>query len=209
MDQQFESDVVHDSMAESPTVSADEAFEEESYGDGFEEEGMEDNDLMDDMDQYDEDAEAYDDEAYSGEEGFDESFEEAVEDEFVGEKMDAMAAMEEAVADALDAEDSDEFIRRLISGIRGVAGAVRQGAGMAGRVAGRSQRKCGSGWQGCTRRSRRGGFSGRRWRATWTESRQTQCWIGQVGSHGQGFVATAITDAPATRRSRSKREGYV
>jgi hypothetical protein len=148
VDQQFESNVEHDFMTDSPTVSAEEPFEEESYedsfeGDSFEEEGMEEDAVMDEMDQYDEDAEAYGDEAYFGEEEFEDGFEEEFEDEFAQEKMDVMADMEEAVADALDAEYSDEFLRRLISGIRGVAGAVSRGVGQVGRVAGRRQRVAG------------------------------------------------------------------
>lgn len=145
MDQQFESDIVHDLMADSPTVSADEAFEEESYddsfeGDGYEDEGMEEDAMMDEMDQYDEDTETYADEAYFGEKEFEDDFEEELEDEFAGEEMDVMVATEEAVADALDAEDSDEFLRRLISGIRVVAdqvGRVARGVqDVAGGIAG-------------------------------------------------------------------------
>ncbi|MGZ8190290.1 MAG: hypothetical protein ACXWTS_03575 [Methylococcaceae bacterium] len=148
MNQQFESDVMHDLMADSPNLSADEAFEEESFGDGFEEDsfeegGMEEDVMMDDMDQYEE-ADAYGDESFLGDEGFEEGFEEDFGDEFAEEEeMDAMDAMEEVVANAMDAEESDEFLRRLISGIRGVAGAVSRGAGTVGRVAGRAQRVAG------------------------------------------------------------------
>lgn len=139
MDQQFESDVMHDLMADSPTVSADEEFEEDSYDDGFEEEGMEEDTMMDGMDQYDEDTADFGDEAYLGEDDFDESFGDDFGDDFAEEETNIMDAMEGAVANAMDAEDSDEFLRRLISGVRGVAGAVRRGAGTVGRVAGRAQ----------------------------------------------------------------------
>lgn len=74
-----------------------------------------------------------------GGEGFDEYEEwDAYEgDEF--EDMDVMDAMEEAVVDALEADDSDEFFRRLWRGVRrvarGVGRAVRGVARGVGRVA--------------------------------------------------------------------------
>jgi hypothetical protein len=55
------------------------------------------------------------------------------------EDQDAFDAMEEAVADALGADESDEFFRRLARGIRGVArrvgGVVRRVAPVVGRIA--------------------------------------------------------------------------
>jgi hypothetical protein len=117
VDQQFEGDISHDLMADSPTVSADETFEEASYNDSFEGDEMDE----DDRDQYDEEAEMYGDEAYFGEEEFQNDFEGAFEDEFTEQASDGMDSMEEVVANALDAKNSDEFIRRLISGIRGTS----------------------------------------------------------------------------------------
>jgi hypothetical protein len=143
VDQQFESDVMHDLMADSPTASADQAFEEDAYDDGFEEQGFEEDGMSDDMDQYDERGDAYFEQEEFEEEGFTESFEDDFSDEFAEEGMNLMDAMEEAVADAMDANDSNEFLRRLIGNIRGVAGAVRRGAGTVRSVAGGVQRVAG------------------------------------------------------------------
>jgi hypothetical protein len=143
VNQHFNEDVMQDLMEDSPGVSADEAFEhetfeEDAFGDDFEEDTMEDDLMNDAMDEYDES-----EEDIMEEEGFEEGFAEDMGDEFLEEDIDAMDAMEEAVADALDAEDSDEFLRRLIGGIGRVAGAVRRGAGTARRVAGTVQRVAG------------------------------------------------------------------
>jgi hypothetical protein len=155
VDQQFESDVMHDLMADSPTASADDAFQEDMFDDSFETEGFEDDAMMDGMEQYDEAGEDYGDEAYFDEAGFEDSFDDGFEDsfaedygdgftdEFAEDDMDVMDVMEEAVADTLDADDTDVFLRRLISAVRRVAGVVGRGAGVAGRVAGQTQRIAG------------------------------------------------------------------
>jgi hypothetical protein len=62
--------------------------------------------------------------------GFDEMDEFAEVDQY--EEMDALDAMEEAVADALGADDTDEFFRRLARRVRGLA---RGAARVASRVA--------------------------------------------------------------------------
>lgn len=115
MNQQFEDDISDDLIVDSPPVSADDAFEEESYNDSFEVDEMEE----DDRDQYDEEDEGYGDEAYFDEEAFQDDFEDTFEDEFTEQASDGMDSMEKAVVNALDAKNSNEFIRRLISGIRG------------------------------------------------------------------------------------------
>ena len=149
MDQQFESDVMQDLMADSPTVSADDAFEQETYDEGFEGDGMEEDAMSDEFESFDESSDEYEGDAFLESDEFEEEFEEDMGDEFSedemteGDFMDEMNAMEEVVADALDAEDSDEFLSRLISGIRNVAGIVGRGAGIASRVAGRAQRIAG------------------------------------------------------------------
>jgi hypothetical protein len=137
VDQQFESDVMQDLMGDSPSASADAAYAEEGFEDGFEGDGMEEDGMME-MDGYDEHEEAFLDE-----EGFEDGFESEYADEFAEEAVDEIDALEEAVADALDAEDSDEFLARLIGGIRNVAGAVGRGAGAVRRVAGTAQRVAG------------------------------------------------------------------
>lgn len=126
MDQPFKSSVTHDLIADSPAVSADGMFEDDSYCEGFEddfEEGMGQDILMDDMNQYDEGAEDYDTEAYFGDDEFDAEFEDDFNDEFAEDSVnDAMSALELAVAEAMDADSNDEFMRRLISGVQRVAG---------------------------------------------------------------------------------------
>lgn len=128
MAQPFESNVAHDLIAASPAVSADEMFEDDSYSDGFAddfEEGMAQDTLMDDMEQYDEGAESYDSEAYFGGDelnDFDEDMEDGFNDEFAAETdSDTMSALEMAVAEAMDAGSQDEFARRLLIGIQRVS----------------------------------------------------------------------------------------
>lgn len=56
-----------------------------------------------------------------------------------GESVNAMDAMESAIADALEAEDSDEFFRRIARGVRQAANIARQvgrGVGQVARVVG-------------------------------------------------------------------------
>jgi hypothetical protein len=79
-------------------------------------------------DEFDE-LDAGDDEFDASADGFDEMEDWGDVDQY--EDMDVMDAMEEAVADALGAEDTDEFFRRLARGIRRVA----QGAGRLARRA--------------------------------------------------------------------------
>lgn len=122
MNQQFESDVMQDLMEDSPPASADEydvADEMEGFeGDGFE--GADEMDLYGDAE----------------EEGFYEEGD-AYTDEYE-EDYDAgggsLELLEEAMADALDAEDGDEFLAGLLGGVSRVASAIRQGAGTVGRV---------------------------------------------------------------------------
>lgn len=73
---------------------------------------------------------AYDD--YDAYEGFD-TYEDYGYDEY--EESDPLDEMVEVMADALGAEDSDEFLRRLVKGVRRVAGATRQVGRGIGRVA--------------------------------------------------------------------------
>lgn len=74
-----------------------------------------------------------------GEDGFDEfdAADEWGEDAY--EETDVMDAMEEAVADALEADDTDEFFRRLRRGIgrlaRGIGQVARRVAPVVGRIA--------------------------------------------------------------------------
>jgi len=77
---------------------------------------------------------------------FEDGFEENFEDEFASGdafaengSINAMDAMETAIADALEAEDSDEFLRRAVQGVRRAAQVARQvgrGVGQVARVVG-------------------------------------------------------------------------
>jgi hypothetical protein len=118
MSNRYDSDVMDDlfyEAAEGPAAAA-EGFEEEGFEEeGFEEEGFE-------------------------EEGFEEEgFEDAFEGDLFEEGGDAMDALEEAVVDALGADDADEFFRRLARGIRGAVRTVgrvaRRVAPVVGRIA--------------------------------------------------------------------------
>lgn len=86
------------------------------------------------FDEYDEFGEDEGDELLGA--GFDEAEEgyEAYDD--LGDE-DLLDAMEEAVVDALEAEDTDEFFRRLARGIRGIARRVGSGIRGAVRTVGR------------------------------------------------------------------------
>jgi hypothetical protein len=147
----FDADVMDDLMydaAEGPTRSAMDEFDEYDEGEGFEEwdAGEEGDDefigrLLGGLGQL----------VGGGGGGQFEEFEEFEEgDEFeAGEEFeegegyelaeDEYDAMEEAVADALDAEDADEFFRRLrriAGGALNVARRVGRGIGQAARVVG-------------------------------------------------------------------------
>ncbi len=140
MDQPFESDVMEDLADESSFSSADEAF------DGFEameEEGFESEDAMSNMmDEFEESEDGFAEEA---EAGFEDEFETDYGEDYFEEYEagDELDALEEAVADALDAEDSDEFFGRLLGGLSRVAGMARRGARTAGRVAQRAGQAAG------------------------------------------------------------------
>ncbi len=137
MDNQYEGDGMQDLLDDSPNRSDDDAFED-AAGDGFEEDGMEEEamyDGMEAMDGFDEGGDGFADEG----DGYEDSYEEMMGDEFTEAGEDAGEAFENAVADALDAEDSDEFLSNLM----GVINAVRRGAGAVGRAANTAQRVAG------------------------------------------------------------------
>ncbi|MBW4694597.1 MAG: hypothetical protein KME27_22845 [Lyngbya sp. HA4199-MV5] len=86
--------------------------------------------------------ESFFDEMNAFEDGFEDNFEDgfASSDAFAeDESIDALDAMEAAIADALEAEDSDEFLRRAVQGVRRAAQVARQigrGVGQVARVVG-------------------------------------------------------------------------
>lgn len=124
---------MQDLMAEGPAVSADEAFEGEvDLEEGFDEEGMEE-DAADEMETYDEMDEG-------------DGFEEDLAEDYAEDDTDLVDELEDVMADALDAEDSDDFLGRLIGGLGSLgrmAGAVGRGARVARGVAGRVGRLAG------------------------------------------------------------------
>ena len=135
MEQRFDEDVMDELAAESPPASADEALNslEEVDEDGFAAEDA----FADDM----QDFEAGTDAELLTDDGFEEGFEADVGDEFAEDYggANALDVMEEAIADALEADDSDEFLRRVSRGIRRAASIARQvgrGVGQVARVVG-------------------------------------------------------------------------
>lgn len=135
MEQRFDDDVMDELAAESPPASADEALDslEEMDEDGFAAEET----FTDDMQDFDAGADA----EFLADDNFEEGFEADVGDEFAEDYggPNALDAMEEAIADALDADDSDEFLRRVSSGLRRAASIARRvgrGVGQVARVVG-------------------------------------------------------------------------
>lgn len=117
MSQRFDTDVMDDlfyETAEGPTQMRYDEFAEFDAGE----------------DEFDEFAD-----------GFDETDEFAEAEEYDG--MDALDAMEEAVTDALAADDTDEFLRRLARRARGIARGAVQGARRVARGAAAAARTIG------------------------------------------------------------------
>jgi hypothetical protein len=139
MDQPFEQDLMEDLADASPRSSAEEAFDEQT---GMEAEGFAEEDaLSDEMPGFDagveEDLLAED----SAEEGFEADVGDDLAEDYAEDYAEAnpLETMEEAMADALDADDSDEFLRRISRGIRtaaSIAQRVGRGVGQAARVVG-------------------------------------------------------------------------
>ena len=135
MEQRFDEDVMDELAAESPPASADEALDslEEVDENGFTAEDA----FADDM----QDFEAGTDAELLADDNFEEGFEADLGDEFAEDYggANALDAMEEAIADALEADDSDEFLRRVSRGLRRAASIARQvgrGVGQVARVVG-------------------------------------------------------------------------
>jgi hypothetical protein len=136
----FESDLFEDDSSDALIDSSSDGFEDgfedafgedafeddgfEAAGDGFEEEGFEEDALTDDAFE----SEGFEEDGFE-EEGFEDSFaanaldegEEFEEDAFEGFEDDGADAIEQAFADAMDAEDEDEFVRRLWGRLRRAA----------------------------------------------------------------------------------------
>lgn len=113
MYQAFEADVMDDLFydAEGPARTNRSAQTYDAYDDSF--------DAYDEYDSYDDSFDAYD------------------EYDSYDEGDDALDAFEDAMIDALEAEDSDEFFRRIARGVRRVANVARQvgrGVGQVARV---------------------------------------------------------------------------
>jgi hypothetical protein len=160
MDQRFEGEVMQDLAAESPA-----AFSEESLDgmEGAEGEGFAEEDVMDELEAYDEG----EDEALAMEEDFEADLGDEFDEFEAADELDVWDALEDVMADALDAEDADEFLRSLIGGLSGlgrVAGAIGRGARAAGRVGqvvGRAARTAGRVGRVAGRAGRVAGRAGR------------------------------------------------
>src|SRR5437016_1461152 len=109
---QFDTDVMDDLFYETAEGPARSAFEEEGFEEGFEEEGFEEAD-----DEFLSRIVGGIGQAVGGLLGADEfeegeGFDEFSEGEY-GEEFEGADSFEDAVADAMEAEDTDEFLRRL------------------------------------------------------------------------------------------------
>ncbi|WP_287661604.1 hypothetical protein [Microcystis sp. M049S2] len=132
MDQPFESDVMED-LAANSSFGDEGAFD---AWDGMEGEGFEGFEAEDSFGEEQLGLEDLGGEGFLGGDEYEaELGEDFGDDYFIDSGANDWDALEEAVADALDAEDSDEFFRQLLGGISRVAGAARRGATTAGRVA--------------------------------------------------------------------------
>jgi hypothetical protein len=132
MDQPFESDVMED-LAANSSFGDEGAFD---AWDGMEGEGFEGFEAEDSFGEEQLGLEDLGGEGFLGGDEYEaELGEDFGDDYFIDSEANDWDALEEAVADALDAEDSDEFFRQLLGGISRVAGAARRGATTASRVA--------------------------------------------------------------------------
>jgi ABC-type transporter Mla subunit MlaD len=143
--QKFESEVMQDLAAEAPPSSADDPLDEASNTEGYEEDAMEDA-AVEEMDMFEEGGE----ESFHAEDAFADGFEENLGEGYAEEDIAAWEALEDAMADALEAYDTDEFLGRALGGISQVAGLINRGVGAAGqatrtvsRVAHRTRRATG------------------------------------------------------------------
>jgi hypothetical protein len=128
MDQPFESEVMEDLAVDSSFDESFDAFE------GMESEGFEGEDQLSDM--MDEFAGEEFEEGF--EDSFNDGFTEDLGEDYFHEEVDAYA-FEDAIADALDAEDTEEFLRRVSRIARRAVGIARQvgrGVGQVARVVG-------------------------------------------------------------------------
>ena len=118
MSSQYQGDVMENLFDEGPEGQAH--FDEDGFDeDGFEAEGFDEEGF---------DEEGFDEDGFD-EEGFD-------EDGFDEDAPDHGDAMEMAVADALDAEDADEFFGKLFKKIKSAVPSIKNVLGTVGKVAG-------------------------------------------------------------------------
>jgi hypothetical protein len=124
--QQFQNEVMHDLGAETPPSSADESFEEgnAAEGEGYQEEDALEDASLEEMDLFEEGGE----ESFGSEGGFTDGFEEDLGAEFAAEAGDSPQSLEDTMAEALDAGNSDEFLRLLLQGVSRAAGSAQRGA---------------------------------------------------------------------------------
>lgn len=141
MDQRrFESEVMRELAGEAPPASADEpldasesATSENDEAEGYEEDSMEDA-LVEEMDTFEEGGE----ESFFDGDGFDEGSADEPTGEWTEYQDFDADAVEAAMADALEAEDTDEFFRALLSGVSQAAGVAQRGASGIARAARRA-----------------------------------------------------------------------
>jgi hypothetical protein len=107
----FEDDAFEDDAFEEDAFEAD-GFEEDSFENGFEADALDEGDGFAAEDGF-EAGDGFEDDAFESD-----AFE---EDAFEAGDQDGADAIEQAFADAMDAEDEDEFVRRVWRGLRRAA----------------------------------------------------------------------------------------
>ncbi|HEY9737656.1 MAG TPA: hypothetical protein V6D06_15285 [Trichocoleus sp.] len=117
MDQPFESDVMDDLAAETPLPSEDSYDEYDDYEAAYDEEDA----YADGMDDYGDSSDGLAD--------LDENFDAVIQDELTNgfSPQSSANALEDAIADTLTADTSDEFLRRLVQGLRQAAPSAQNG----------------------------------------------------------------------------------
>jgi hypothetical protein len=152
MDLQFETEVMQDLAGGTPFSAEDAAVEaslaDDEFDEGFQGDALDQDDWSEHLDGFEEGMDGIEGEALA--EGYDEDLavdgvaegvdEDLMDFDAAQGATDLAAALEDAVGDALDAEDSDEFLSQLLRGVRRVAGLARRGLGAAQGVAGAARR---------------------------------------------------------------------
>lgn len=135
MDQQrFEDQVMRDLAGDDRRPSAEERLEDD---DALEDEGFETAAADDTADSAEGESQ---EDPHAGDEP-DDGFEEALAEEFGTDEGEAWEALEDAMAESLDAEDPDVFFSRVLGGLGRIAGLVGRGTSAGGHASSATGRR--------------------------------------------------------------------